>query len=197
MRDDAIETLRRDTIEESDALVEVYRTRRPSRARPRHRRSQRAVRSVPDLGGGRAQGQRIAGYGPRIGAGTARASRAFRIAHVGDAPTWSERMPAMPCGRSAPTGWSAGARLDDWETEQRGIERALACDDRLSLALGIGGGLVVTRYVGRRLDSVRRRDRGRGRGRPVAARAPMRAGGGDAFDRLATGSTRCSTRPSG
>jgi len=55
----------------------------------------------------------------------------------------------------------------------------------LSLALGIGGGLVVTRYVGRRLNSVADAIEGVSSG-DLSRRVVGAPGGGDAFDRLAT-----------
>ena len=86
-------------------------------------------------------------------------------------------------GGWAATGWSAGGC---WTTGERGAARdgtRLLLSALLSLVLGIGGGLVLARYVG----AAARRDRDAAD--PVAAgelsrRVASLSGGGDAFDRL-------------
>ena len=70
------------------------------------------------------------------------------------------------------------------EAEQHAIERALALAVTPSLALGIGGGLILARYVGARLDRIARVIEAAGEG-DLTRRVPTIAGCADAFDRLA------------
>ena len=190
VHDDAIDALRRDTIEQSDALVAVYRTggipaldRAIAFARAPGDRS--LVVAIVD-----SDGRRRAGVGPDdVTAVGAPISVAFRIGTMGTQPPWSERDAGYAVRRVGSYWLVSGRLLDDWQEEQRGIERALLTAMLLSLALGVGCGLVVTRYVGRRLDGVADviegvADGDLSRRVPNAARAPHP--GGDAFDRLAT-----------
>ena len=112
-------------------------------------------------------------------------SIAFRIGTIGTAPPWSEREAGYAVRRVGPYWLVSGRLLDDWQQEQRGIENALLAATLLSLALGIGGGLVVTRYVGRRLNSVADTIERVAEG-DLTRRVESLPGGGDAFDRLAT-----------
>jgi signal transduction histidine kinase len=104
---------------------------------------------------------------------------------MGAAPPWSEREAGYAVRPVGPNWLVSGRLLDDWEQEQRGIESAMLLATLLSLALGIGGGLVVTRYVGRRLNSVADAIEGVSSG-DLSRRVVGAPGGGDAFDRLAT-----------
>jgi signal transduction histidine kinase len=179
--DDAIEALRRDTAQQTDAFAAVYRS-----------------------GGVAALGQAIADAqadddslvavlvdrngARRLGVGPDRlafvpAAEAFRIATLGTAGEWAGQEAGIairPLGRD----WLVSGRLlDDWERAQRTIERALLLAVLLSLVLGIGAGLVLTRYVTRRLNRIA------GAVDAVAAgdltrRIGSEGGGGDAFDRL-------------
>ena len=190
VHDDAIDALRRDTIEQSDALVAVYRTggipaldRAIAFARAPGDRS--LIVAIVD-----SDGRRRAGVGPDdVTAVGAPVSVAFRIGTMGTEPPWSEREAGYAVRRVGSYWLVSGRLLDDWQEEQRGIERALLTAMLLSLGLGVGCGLVVTRYVGRRLDGVADviegvADGDLSRRVPNAARAPHP--GGDAFDRLAT-----------
>ena len=191
VHDDAIDALRRDTIEQSDALVAVYRTggipaldRAIGFARAPGDRS--LIVAIVD-----GEGRRRAGVGPDdVTAVGAPVSVAFRIGTMGTQSPWSEREAGYAVRRVGADWLVSGRLLDDWQEEQRGIERALVTAMLLSLALGIGCGLVVTRYVGRRLDSVAAVIEGVAAGdlsRRVPNPAPAGiAGGGDAFDRLST-----------
>ncbi len=186
VRGDAIDALRRDTIEQSDALVAVYRTgglkaltRTIEEARAPGDRSL-AIAIVDN------DGRRVVGTGPDdITAAGSPMPTNFRIGMMGNAPPWSEREAGYSI-RQIGTRWLVSGRLlDDWEQEQRGIERAMLAATLLSLALGIGGGLVVARYVGRRLNSVSDAIEGVAAG-DLSRRVVGASGSSDAFDRLAT-----------
>ncbi len=186
VHDDAIDALRRDTIEQSDALVAVYRsgglpalTRAIEEARAPGDRS--LVIAVVDN-----EGRRLIGSGPDdITVTGSPAPTNFRMGMMGAAPPWSEREAGYAVRPVGPNWLVSGRLLDDWEQEQRGIESAMLLATILSLALGIGGGLVVTRYVGRRLNSVADAIEGVSSG-DLSRRVVGAPGGGDAFDRLAT-----------
>ncbi|WP_010164559.1 HAMP domain-containing sensor histidine kinase [Sphingomonas sp. PAMC 26617] len=182
VRDDAIDELRRDTIEQSDALIAVYR----SGGLPALGRTIREARAPGDLSRIVAviarDGRLIAGVGPELDGFARWPNLGFRIRAIG--PPWSEREVGYAVRQIGPYRLVSGRVLDDWNAEQRGIERALAAAMLLSLALGVGGGLVVTRYVGRRLDRVADVIEGVAAG--DLSRRVVNAASGDAFDRLAT-----------
>jgi HAMP domain-containing protein len=186
VHDHAIDALRRDTIEQSDALLAVYRsggmsalTRTIDEARAPGDRS--LVIAIVDNGG-----KRLAGDGPDdITVSGSPAPTNFSMGMMGADPPWSEREAGYSVRPIGPDWLVSGRLLDDWEQEQRGIERAMLAATLLSLALGIGGGLVVTRYVGRRLNSVADAIEGVASG-DLSRRVVGAPGGGDAFDRLAT-----------
>jgi len=184
IHDDAIDALRRDTIEQSDALVAVWRTgglpalgRAIEEARAPGDRS--LIIAVID-----AEGRRVAGVGPKVAAIGSPGTLVFKISRLGTLRPWSEREAGYSVRRIGDYRLVSGRLLDDWEQEQRGIERALLLATALSLALGIGGGLVVTRYVGRRLNRVADVIEGVAGG-DLSRRVANAPGGGDAFDRLA------------
>ncbi|MGY2735396.1 ATP-binding protein [Sphingomonas sp. UYP23] len=184
VHDDAIDAVRRDTIEESDALVAVYRTgglAALSRAIEDAQAPSDPTRIVMVVG---PDGRRLAQVGPAIGQAGQAPSIGFHIGQVGDSRPWSEREAGYAVRQIGPNRLVSGHLLDDWEEEQRGIERALAAATLLSLALGIGGGLVVTRYVGQRLNRVTDVIEGVAEG-DLSRRVPNAASAGDAFDRLA------------
>ncbi|GAA0322030.1 two-component system sensor histidine kinase UczS [Sphingomonas oligophenolica] len=185
IHDDAIDALRRDTIEQSDALVAVWRTG----GLPALDRAIEEARAPGDLSliiaVINADGRRIAGVGPKVAAIGQPDTIAFKISRLGRSRPWSEREAGYSVRRIGAYRLVSGRLLDDWEQEQRGIERALLLATLLSLGLGIGGGLVVTRYVGRRLDRVADVIEGVAGG-DLSLRVASAPGGGDAFDRLAT-----------
>ena len=177
-----IDTLRRETVEQSDAMRAVFaagglsavtnaidQTRAPG--------DHSLLLAVLD-----GQGRRIAGYAPAHLTMPIVATE-FRIADVDNIPTTSDVGYALhPIGRY----WLlSGRSLDLVETEQQAIARALALAVVLALGLGIGAGLVIARYVGRRLDRIAAVVEAAGEG-DLSRRVAMEAGGaGDAFDRLA------------
>ena len=171
--------MRREVVEQGDALAGVW----GSGGLP-------AVAAAID--DARAPGDTslvLAVYGPAGG----------RLVGVGPAalalPSRREgfRIGALQGGREAGyevrrlgRGWLvAGRTLDLLAAEQRALERALAVAGLLSLALGVAAGLVVARYVGRRLDGIARVVDAAGEG-DLSRRVGGGTGSGDAFDRLAS-----------
>ena len=185
VHDDAIDALRRDTIEQSDALAAVYRTG----GLPALGRAIEEARAPGDLSliiaVVDADGHRRAGVGPEVAAFGPPVRTDFRISMMGTSPPWSEREAGYAVRPIGQYWLVSGRLLDDWEQEQRGIESALAAATLLSLLLGVVGGLVVTRYVGRRLNHVADVIEGVAGG-DLSRRVPGTAAGDDAFDRLAT-----------
>jgi signal transduction histidine kinase len=185
VHDDAIDSLRRDTAEQADALVSVWR----SGGLPALDRTIEEARAPGDLSliiaVVDARGRRVAGIGPPVAAIGPSGSVDFRIGRIGASPPWSLRDAGYSVRRIGTLRLVSGRMLDDWEQVQRGIERALVLAMLLSLGLGIGGGLVVTRYVGRRLNNVADVIEGVAGG-DLSRRVGSASGGGDAFDRLAT-----------
>lgn len=181
VRDDAIDELRRDTVEQSEALIAVYRTG----GLPALGRTIRDARTPGDVSRIVAvvapDGRLIAGVGPELDAFGRWPGLGFQIRALGS--RWSDREAGYAVRQIGPYRLISGRMLDDWQEEQRGIERALAAATLFSLALGVGGGLVVTRYVGRRLDRVADVIEGVAAG--DLSRRVANAASGDAFDRLA------------
>ncbi|RYF67888.1 MAG: methyl-accepting chemotaxis protein, partial [Comamonadaceae bacterium] len=114
----------------------------------------------------------------------ARGRDGFRIARLGSDELWSARETGYALHPLGDYWLLTGRNLDLIAAEERAIERALAVAVFLSLALGVFGGLVLTRYVGRRLDGIAKAIEAAGEG-DLSRRVDMVAGGGDAFDRLA------------
>ncbi|WP_206366530.1 sensor histidine kinase [Sphingomonas gei] len=179
--DDAIEALRRDTAQQTDAFAAVYRSGGvPALAQAiadAQADDDSLVAALVDRNGVRRLGvgpDRLA-FAPSV--------EAFRIETLGTAGDWAGQEAGIairPLGRD----WLVSGRLlDDWERTQRNIEQALLLAVLLSLVLGVAVGLVLTRYVTRRLDRIA------GAVDAVAAgdltRRVGTTGGSDAFDRLA------------
>ncbi|MEZ0241744.1 MAG: sensor histidine kinase [Sphingomonas sp.] len=178
--DDAIGALRRDTSEQSDALVAVWQ----SGGAPALERAIAAAQEgddtlVAEIVDG--AGARIAGVGPDRLAFRPSGNAAFRIAKLGQTGEWATQEAGFVVRQIGPRWLVSGRMLDDWERAQRTIESALIVAVLLAILLGVGGGLVLTRYVSRRLDHIA------GAVDAVAAGDLGRrvsASGGDAFDRL-------------
>lgn len=179
--DDAIGALRRDTLEQADAFAAVHRSGGAAALAQAIDAAvdddDSLVAEVVDASGAR-----------RLGAGPdklafAPAAEPFRIAALGAADEWKQEagFTIRPLGRN----WLVTGRLlDDWQRAQRTIERALLLAVLLSIVLGIAGGLVLTRYVSRRLDRIAAAVDAVAAG-DLTTRVGAEAGGGDAFDRLA------------
>jgi signal transduction histidine kinase len=179
--DDAIEALRRDTAQQTDAFAAVYRSGGVAALTEAITDAQAdddsLVALVVDRGG-----VRRLGVGPERLA-FAPAAESFRIATLGTSGDWAGQEAGIAIRPLGHDWLVTGRLLDDWERAQRTIERALLLAVLLSLVLGVCGGLVLTRYVTRRLDRIA------GAVDAVAAgdltrRIGTEGGGGDAFDRL-------------
>jgi len=180
--DDAIEELRRDTVEQSDALAAVEHRAGVAALRVAIEQARTSddgslIAAIVD-----ARGVRQAGAGPdRFSVPLAEPG--FRIDRLAASGPWAEREAGF-VSRRIGTGWLiSGRELDDWETAQRTIERALLLSMLVSLALGVGGGLALTRYVTRRIDGVATTADAVAAG-DLARRVVVAERHGDAFDRL-------------
>lgn len=151
--DDAIDLLRRDTVEQADALAAVHRAGgvaalRQALAQARQPDDDSLIGEVVD-----AKGRRLAGYGPERTTVTL-ATTDFQIGPTGAEPPWAGQEAGYAVRRIGPDWLVSGRLLDDWERAQRTIGRALALAALLSLVLGVAGGLVLTRYVVFRLRRI-------------------------------------------
>ncbi|WP_294300602.1 HAMP domain-containing sensor histidine kinase [uncultured Sphingomonas sp.] len=178
---DAIETLRRDTLERSRILSAaigrdgrralddaVAQTHLPGDA-------SLIVAMVDD------EGRRLSGVGPLQLSSVP--TPGFRIAHIGTNPPWNTREAGVEITRNGTAWLVTGRLLDDWETAQRGIERALALSALVSLVLGVAGAAVLMRSITRRIDGVATTADAVAGG-DLARRVALPAAGHDAFDRL-------------
>lgn len=184
IHDNAIETLRRDTVEQADTFGELMLSGGVASLRKAiqdsyDRGDEALIALVVD-----ANGKPIVGRGPSVAALLPLQQTEFRIVRIGTAPPWSRRDAGIAIRRVG-AGWLISGRLlDDWQQEQHAIERALVVATLLSLGLGAIGGLVLTRYVTGRLDRVADVVEGVAAG-DLSRRVDLVAAGGDAFDRLA------------
>lgn len=178
-RTDALDSVRRATTEQADALVAVWR----SGGLPA---LDDAIDDASTPGDPSLMLRVIDGRGRRQGGGAPASlaipmrATAFRIGTV--APEGREMAYSLrPIGRD----WLfAGRGLDLLAAEQRALERALAVAVLLSLGLGVVAGLVLARFVGRRLDRIATVIDAAGEG-DLSRRVGSIAASGDAFDRLA------------
>ena len=180
---DAREAVHRETIEQADALVAVWRdggdallTRAIDNALAPADMSQ--VLAILD-----GRGRRVVGLAP------ARFVRAltptlFRVARLGSEGRWAERDTGYSLRPIGQRWLLVGRNMDLIAAEQRAIERALALAVSLSLALGVIEALILARYVSGRLDAIAGVVDAAGEG-DLTRRVRMVAGGQDAFDRLA------------
>lgn len=180
--EDAIGVLRRDAAQQSDTLASVHRTggiraldaaiAEISADDP----DNSLVAAVVD-----AQGRR------RVGVGPERLTRplrpGFEIGVIGSGDPWSQSEAGVelrPLGRDYLV---TGRLLNDWERTQRAIERALFWAIAAAVLLGIAGGVILSRYVARRVDRIAAVVEGAAAG-DMSRRVGLRPTGGDAFDRL-------------
>jgi signal transduction histidine kinase len=180
--EDAIGVLRRDAAQQTDTLASVYRTGgihaldaaivEISADDP----DNSLVAAVVD-----AQGRRRIGVGPDRLARPLRPG--FEIGVIGSREPWSKSEAGVelrPLGRDYLV---AGRLLNDWERTQRAIERALFWAIAAAVLLGIAGGVILSRYVARRVDRIAQVVEGAAAG-DMSRRVGLRLTGGDAFDRL-------------
>jgi len=184
LHQNAIASLRRDATEQADALVEVYRTGSLEGLKRAIDDASSPQDPTLVLGVFDDRGQRIFGAAPLSLTPWPQTEVTFRIGRIGAGAPWSKVQAGYALRPIGPYWLLDGRLLTDWEAEQRGIERALLLALILSLGLGSAAGLVVTRYVVRRLERLAATVAGVAAG-DLSRRAPSTAGG-DAFDRLAT-----------
>lgn len=180
-RSDALDAVRRETVEQADALTAVFRTdgRRAltdAIADSRAPGDTSLLLAVFDR-----RGRRAAGFGPTQLKAPLRAG-GF---HIGGLEAGAAREAGYELRAVGPDWLLTGRTLDLLAAEQRALERALAVAVALSLALGVAAGLVLARYVGGRLDGIARVIDAAGEG-DLSRRVGSVAGSGDAFDRLAS-----------
>jgi len=184
IHNDAIAALRRDTVEQAQDLASVYRhggfpALREAIDQARDPADDTLILAVLD-----ANGRRVMGVGPTIAAVQPLASTPFAIAVPGRAAPWTGREAGFAIHHVGRYWLMTGRLLDDWEQEQRTIERVVGLSILLAIVTGIAAGLVVTRYVGRRLNRIADVVERVGEG-DFSHRVETVAGGRDAFDRLA------------
>lgn len=184
IHNDAIAALRRDTVEQAQDLVSVYR----HGGFPALREAIDASRDPDDdtliLAVLDSHGRRVMGVGPRIAAVEPLAHTPFAIAVPGSVAPWSGREAGFAIHHVGRYWLMTGRLLDDWEQEQRTIERVVGLSILLAIATGIAAGLLVTRFVGRRLNRIADVVERVGEG-DFSDRVETVSGGRDAFDRLA------------
>lgn len=180
--DDAIDVLRRDATEQAATLASIHRTGgMPALTAAIAEASaddsdDSLVALVVD-----AQGRRRIGVGPDRLRGTPRAG--FAIGVIATAAPWRESEAGIVIRPIGHDYLVAGRLLNDWERTQRAIERALLWAIAAAILLGVAGGMIVSRYVARRVDRIAGVVDGAAAG-DMSRRVGLRRVGGDAFDRL-------------
>jgi len=176
-----IDTVRRETIEQSDALRAIYRVGGLPAVAEAIGHARVAGDTSLLLAVLDRQGNRIVGYAPARAA-LPLVPSLFRIADLdGSEATSDVGYSLRPIGRY----WLlAGRSLDLVQSERSAIEGALAVAVLLSLVLGVGAGLVLARYVGVRLNRIAAVIEAAGEG-DLSRRVPVAPTRRDAFDRLA------------
>ena len=178
-RSDALDAVRREAVEQGDAVAAVWRRgRMPAVAAAiddaRTPNDPSLILAVFDR-----SGHRTLGAGPDLLPPTMRRA-GFRIGRLQGGREAGYDL------RIIGHDWLlAGRTLDLLAAEQQALERALAVAVLLSLGLGVAAGLVMARYVGGRLDGIARVIDAAGEG-DLSRRVGSQAGTGDAFDRLAS-----------
>lgn len=180
---DAIRAVERETIEQAESLAEVWRAGGDGALAGAIRAAAKPgdvslVLAMLDDAGRRRVGVAPDRFATRL------VPTRFRIARLGDTGLWVDRETGYSLRRIGRNWLLVGRNLDLIAAEQRAIERALALAVFLSLALGVVGGLVLARYVARRLDAIAGVVDAVGEG-DLSRRVEMVAGGNDSFDRLA------------
>ena len=179
----AVATVRRETIADADALAAAWRaggeaTLRDAVADAANPLDHHAAVAIFDR-----HGRRVAGSGPDRLVGPLRARR-FAIARIAADGDWAEASAGYAL-RPVGQYWLLDAQmLTAIEDQQRALEGALAVAVLIALALGIGGGLIVSRYVARRLVTIAEVIEAVGEG-DLTRRVGLAGHGHDAFDRMA------------
>ncbi|MCP3735424.1 HAMP domain-containing histidine kinase [Sphingomonas sp. RP10(2022)] len=175
-----IGTVRRETIEQSDAMRAIYRVGGLTAVADAIRHARAAGDTSLLLAILNRDGARVVGFAPaRIAIPLV--PSAFRVADIDASAATSDIGYSLhPIGDH----WLlTGRRLDLVEAERRAIEGALAVAVLLSLVLGVGAGLVLARYVGLRLNRIAAVIEAAGEG-DLSRRVPVAPARRDAFDRL-------------
>lgn len=184
IHNDAIAALRRDTVEQAQGLVAVYRhggfpALSQAIDEARDPDDDTLILAVID-----ARGRLVMGVGPQVTTVQPIVKTPFAIAVPGSKPPWAHREAGFAIHRVGRYWLMTGRLLDDWEQEQRTIARVVGLSILLAIATGIVAGLLVTRFVGRRLTRIARVVERVGDG-DFSRRVEIVADGRDAFDRLA------------
>ncbi|WP_242098270.1 MULTISPECIES: HAMP domain-containing sensor histidine kinase [unclassified Sphingomonas] len=178
--DVAIDTVRRETTEQSDAMRAVFAAGGLAAVTNAIKKARAPGDHTLLLAVIDRDGRRVAGFAPDV-ISVPWVPTAFRVADIDGTPrTTDVGYTLYPIGER----WLlTGRSLDLVAAEQQAIERALALAVLLSLAFGVIAGLVMARYVAGRLDriaavveAVREGD--------LSRRVATVGGRGDAFDRL-------------
>lgn len=180
--EDAIGVLRRDAAQQADTLASVHRTggihaleaaiTEISADDP----DNSLVAALVD-----AQGRRRIGVGPDRLARPLRPG--FAIGVIGSGNPWSQSEAGVELRALGRDYLVTGRLLNDWERTQRAIERALLWAIAAAALLGIVGGVILSRYVARRVDRIAAVVEAAAAG-DMSRRVGLRSTGGDAFDRL-------------
>ncbi|MGI4730445.1 MAG: ATP-binding protein [Janthinobacterium lividum] len=181
---EAIAAVRRETIEQANALSASYRSGGIVALRSAMVDADAA--NDPSLAVLLLEpnGRHAGGFGPSNLTIQPLGAVGFQVARIGHDGWWETREAGYTIRRIG-GWWLLTARtLDLVIEEDRALERALLLSMLLAPALGIAAGLVVARYVGQRLDRIAAVVEHAGQG-DLSRRVTLVAGGGDAFDRLA------------
>jgi signal transduction histidine kinase len=180
-RTDALSELRRETVADLDSLSSAWRSGGEKAVRDTITDAADPTDDDAALALFDARGVRLAGTGPDRLAIPMSATR-FTTGLLAADGDWSEDEAGYAL-RATGSHWVLAARrLTIIEDQQRGLERALLVGVIVALALGALGGLIVSRYVARRLDRIAGVIDAVGQG--DLSRRVERTSGGDAFDRL-------------
>ncbi|WP_137898697.1 HAMP domain-containing sensor histidine kinase [Sphingomonas sp. 2SG] len=173
-------TVRRETIEQSDAMRAIYRADGLAAVIEAIEHARVAGDTALLLAVLDGNGNRVAGYAPAH-VGIPLVPSQFRIADFDTSEATNDiGYTLRPIGDH----WLlTGRRLDLVEAERNAIEGALAVAVLLSLILGVGAGLVLARYVGLRLNRIAAVIGAAGEG-DLSRRVPVAPARRDAFDRL-------------
>ncbi|MEH3157476.1 MAG: HAMP domain-containing sensor histidine kinase [Sphingomonas taxi] len=175
-----IGTVRRETIEQADAMRAIYRVGGLPAVIEAIGHARAAGDTSLLLAVLDRDGHRVAGFAPEW-IDIPLVPSQFRIADIDASPATDDIGYSL---RPIGTHWLlAGRRLDLVEAERRAIEGALAVAVFMSLLLGVGAGLVLARYVGFRLNRIAEVIEAAGEG-DLSGRVPVAAERRDAFDRL-------------
>ena len=181
---EALALIRRETIDQADELAEAAREGGSNELAAALRDARDALDPSLAISVLDARGRPVAGFGPIRPVGLPLQPTAFRVARVAGASPLADRQAAYELRQIGGRWLFVGRVLDLVDRDERAFGRALLLSLLVSPVLGVAAGLVVTRYVGRRLDGIAATVRRAGQGE-LARRVELVARRPDAFDRLA------------